>query len=188
MPLIQCKKGYTQQYVMGTPYTFERDPHGRFVAQVHNSDHVDIFLSVEHYQLALPLILVPPPPAATEPLPIPAAALEQPAGLGSQASADPDTVLAAEGVEPGQEITAETPTDPEKPAEAATDSTGTVAQPPALPSASEPAPQNPPASPAPSTAAPASAVTAAPKTTKRATKAPAAAKSARTPKTAPAAG
>lgn len=48
--LIECKTGKNEQRVGGETYRFERDEHGRFVAEVHSLVHVQILLSVEHYQ------------------------------------------------------------------------------------------------------------------------------------------
>lgn len=52
MAKIECTYGAAQTPVAGREYVFERDRHGRYVAEVSNDDHVKILLSVEHYRIA----------------------------------------------------------------------------------------------------------------------------------------
>lgn len=62
---IECKLGATEQIVLGNAYSFQRDRHGRYVAEVHDDRAAQMFLSVEHYVEA-PDIAPPPPPAVIE--------------------------------------------------------------------------------------------------------------------------
>lgn len=50
MSLIECTLGPVQQHVNGTTYQFQRDQHGRFVAEVHSLVDRALFLSVTHYR------------------------------------------------------------------------------------------------------------------------------------------
>ena len=43
--LIECKKGYSKNDVLGRTYIFNRDKYGRFVAQVRKIEHQSLFLS-----------------------------------------------------------------------------------------------------------------------------------------------
>ena len=49
MNLIASKLGPATAHVGGDAYTFSRDEHGRFVAEVENIAHRACLLSVEHY-------------------------------------------------------------------------------------------------------------------------------------------
>lgn len=51
MAKIECTWGPAETPVSGHTYRFEKDKDGRYVATVHNDDHVAILLSVEHYRL-----------------------------------------------------------------------------------------------------------------------------------------
>lgn len=74
---IECSR-YAETEVGGIKYIFERDREGRFVATVHNDDHVEILLAVVHYRPydenafakkpAAPAMAAAPKPAA-EPTP-----------------------------------------------------------------------------------------------------------------------
>lgn len=50
MAKIECTAGYAETPVGGVLYVFERDRYGRFVAEVHKDEHVDVLLSVVHYR------------------------------------------------------------------------------------------------------------------------------------------
>lgn len=63
MRLIECKLGAAEPIVGSTPYRFERDRFGRFVARVFNPEHADVLLAVEHYRE----VPEEPAPAADEP-------------------------------------------------------------------------------------------------------------------------
>ncbi len=49
MTRIECSQ-YAETEVGGQKYIFERDREGRYVATVHNADHVEILLAVVHYR------------------------------------------------------------------------------------------------------------------------------------------
>lgn len=51
MAKIECTWGPAETPVSGHTYRFEKDEAGRYVATVHNDDHLAILLSVEHYRL-----------------------------------------------------------------------------------------------------------------------------------------
>lgn len=74
MAKIECTWGPAETPVSGHTYRFEKDKAGRYVATVHNDDHVEILLSVEHYRLvdddapAAPGLAPPEPEGETQPL------------------------------------------------------------------------------------------------------------------------
>lgn len=81
MPIIQCLLGASTNYVNGRTYSFERDKHGRFVADVHAEADVPIFTSVEHFVI-VDKDPQPAPPAPPLGLSGAAAPSEQSADLG----------------------------------------------------------------------------------------------------------
>lgn len=87
MKLIECKLGAAEPMVGSTPYKFERDRFGRFVARVFNPEHADILLAVEHYRE------VPEEPAPAD----------EPKARGrKKATAPADEPAAAPGIDVGE--------------------------------------------------------------------------------------
>jgi hypothetical protein len=72
VPLVECKAGYTETFVAGTQYQFNRDSHGRHVAEVENPAHLHCFLArAEMYAVvsAQPIAPVAPvQPIAADPI------------------------------------------------------------------------------------------------------------------------
>lgn len=64
--VIECTLGATEQTVGGITYSFDRDPHGRFVNEVNSVLHRSIFLNVQHYR---EVPLDPPPPEDEQEIP-----------------------------------------------------------------------------------------------------------------------
>lgn len=69
MSKIECTHGPASTPVGGNVYDFVRDEKGRYVATVHNEDHVKILTSVEHYRR-----VDDDAPAQPAPAPVPAPA------------------------------------------------------------------------------------------------------------------
>ena len=82
MNLIECTLGAVSQHVNGTTYSFQRDKHGRYVADVQNLLDRSLFLSVSHYREVPAVVEEPKPKRARSAAPV--AAQD-----GSPASAPP---------------------------------------------------------------------------------------------------
>lgn len=103
MAKVECTYGPAETEVAGVTYTFQPDEKGRYVATVHNEDHVAILLEVVHYRRlddakpAAPAEKPKPPERPTQ------AKQQQPApiGLGGQNPPPQEPPPATEPTDPG---------------------------------------------------------------------------------------
>ncbi|WP_159953054.1 hypothetical protein [Rhizobium sp. 18065] len=66
MPLIECLLGSVSTTVGSDTYSFHRDEHGRFVADVHNQSHIECFLARDDaYRTAGDVVVEPELPTSS---------------------------------------------------------------------------------------------------------------------------
>lgn len=111
MKLIECKLGPVEPMVGSTPYKFERDHFGRYVARVHDPKHVEILLSVEHYhEVPEEPEPVEAPKPAKQKAQDPAPTLTEKAPAKPEAAAKPRSGSRKKKAEEAPEIEPATPT------------------------------------------------------------------------------